>query len=446
MPRLVKSALVFIGVILLAACSSGQERPTPTAPVAESPAVITPAIDKSNPVLAPESAPIRIALLLPLSGPAQAVGEALRDAAALALFDAYDPRLVLMPIDTKGTTAGAKEAAETAIRNQASLILGPLLADSVTAAAPLLQEAGLPLIGFSNNRNAAGPSVYLMGFMPDQEVVRITRYAIEQGHTRLAAIAPLSAYGDRVLQGFAPTVVRSGGDVISLVRYEPDPGQLNEPVKNLARYDARRAAYLEEVKALEALDDDLSQMLLKELEVQETIGDVGFDALLIAEGDPLVRSLGPLLPYYEIDPDKVQFLGTGLWDEPTLGREPPLNGGWFPAPAPDAPRAFLKRFEDIYGHPAPRIATLAYDAMALAATLARNPVRAERFSRTAIESPSGFNGIDGPFRFHFNGMSERLLSILQVEKNGFKVIDPAPAGFTPDKVSALSKVSPVGAP
>ncbi len=446
MLRLVKYAVLCLGIALLAACSSDQKRPDQIPPVAESPAPITPSNDRSDPILAPESTPIRIALLLPLSGPAQSVGEALRDAAALALFDAYDPRLVLMPLDTKGTAIGAKEAAEAAIANQVSLVLGPLLADSVTAVAPLLREAGLPLIGFSNDRSVAGPSAYLMGFMPDQEVERITRYAIERGHERLAGIVPLSAYGDRVLQGFGPAVLNSGGEVISLVRYEPDPGLLNEPVKSLARYESRRAAYLAEVKALEALGDDLSQMLLKQLKVQETIGDVGFDALLIAEGDPLVRSLGPLLPYYEIDPDKVQFLGTGLWDEPTLGREPPLNGGWFPAPAPEAPRAFLKRFNEVYGHPAPRIATLAYDAMALAATLARNPVRAERFSRNAIESPSGFTGLDGSFRFRSNGISERHLSILQVKRNGFEVIDPAPTSFEPDRVGASFNISPATAP
>lgn len=166
-------------------------------------------------------------------------------------------------------------------------------------------------------------------------------------------------------------------------------------MKILAHYDQRRAAYLAEVKALEALGDDLSNEILKRLKTKEALGPLGFDALLIAQGDPLLRSLGPLLPYYEIDPQTVQFLGTGLWDEPSLVREPPLRGAWFPAPEPSVPRAFLARFEQAYGRPAPRLATLGYDGMALLATLARNPVQSERFEAAAFEDRAGFSGLMG---------------------------------------------------
>jgi len=422
---------------LLSACAGQQQQPpsAPTPPDPQArlempvPVVPEPPDRQRSAIVPPELETIRIAILVPLSGSASEVGTALRDAAALALFDAYDPRLELIPIDTRGTPEGARAAAERAVDEGARVVLGPLLADSISAAAPTLREAEIPLVGFSNDRSAAGPGVYLMGFMPRQEVRRIVSYAASAAHERFAALIPDSAYGERVDLAFGPAVQRSGGEVVSLMRYPPDPDRLAEPVKQLARYEEREAAYEAEVEVLEELGDDLSQEILERLETRDTLGEPGFDAVLVAEGDPLLRTLAPLLPYYDVDPDKVQFLGTGLWDVPDLTREPPLRGGWFPAPEPDRPRAFLARFERVYDRQAPRLATLGYDAMGLVAQLARNPLQSERFTRAAFRDPAGFTGLDGAFRFDESGIAQRKLAVLAIRRDGFEVIDPAPEDF-----------------
>lgn len=435
------AALLAWLALLLAGCA-GTESPR-RAPLREPPAVETPRdLTPSAPATglrapgAPEA--IRIALLLPLSGPVGEVGRALRDAAALALFDAYDPRLELLPFDTAGTPEGARRAAERAVAAGVRVSIGPLLAESIAAAAPILGGAGIDLIGFSNDRSVARPGVWLTGFMPDQEVARIVRHAAREGHRRFAALVPLSPYGDRVLQSFGPAVLDTGGEIAALGRFETDPDRLFEPVRRIARYEERNAAYQAEVGFLRGLDDDLARELLRELETGETIGEPGYDAILIAEGDPLLRTLGPLLPYFEVDPAEVQFLGTGLWDDPALLREPPLRGARFPAPEPARPRAFLERLARQFGIEPPRIATLAYDAMALVATLARNPVVEDRFSRVALVDPAGFFGLDGAFRFGPDGIAERRLAVLAIERGGFVVVDPAAPGFEAERLAALS--------
>ena len=426
-------------ILLVAGCAKlGPEGAGPVPPggrgAAPPEAAGLPSREETIPPL--ELEPVRIALLLPLSGPAGDVGTALRDAASLALFDAYDPRLELLPFDTAGTPEGARAAAMAAREAGVRMAIGPLFADSIAAAAAPLRAAGIPLIGFSNDRRVAAAGVYLMGFMPDQEVRRIVGYAARRGHRQFAALIPLSAYGDRLMQSFGPAVQRSGAEVVAIARFAPDPDRLAAPIKQLAHYDERRAAYEAEVAALKALGDDLSLEILIELESRETLEGPGFDAILVAAGDPLIRTLAPLLPYYEIDPETVQFLGTGLWDDPGLAREPPLRGAWFPAPDPDRPRAFLARFERSFGHPAPRIATLAYDAMALVATLARNPVKEERFTPAALTDPAGFYGLDGAFRFRPDGIAERRLAVLGFARGGFRIMDPAPSGFESLRIGA----------
>src|SRR3546814_6680955 len=72
------------------------------------------------------------------------------------------------------------------------------------------------------------------------------------------------------------------------------------------------------------------------------------DALLIPEGGSRLRALAPLLPFFDIDPRAVKFIGTGLWDDASLGSEPALLGGWYAGPAQDGFEAFRKRFEQAF--------------------------------------------------------------------------------------------------
>ena len=67
--------------------------------------------------------------------------------------------------------------------------------------------------------------------------------------------------------------------------------------------------------------------------------------------------------------DKVRYVGTGLWNRDGIGREPAMVGGWFAGPAPEGRAAFVDRFAKAYGRPPHGLASLAYDATALAAVL-----------------------------------------------------------------------------
>jgi branched-chain amino acid transport system substrate-binding protein len=76
-----------------------------------------------------------------------------------------------------------------------------------------------------------------------------------------------------------------------------------------------------------------------------------------------------------------------------------------------------------------RLASLSYDAVTLALSLAANPA-GQRFTPEKLTRSSGFAGVDGLFRLRPDGTCERGLAILEVTKLGPHVIDPAPSAFT----------------
>ena len=208
--------------------------------------------------------------------------------------------------------------------------------------------------------------------------------------------------------------------------YDPLAEALRPVVRSLADYDVRRQNLLDERNALKSRDDEVARVALKRLENRQTLGDVSFDALLIAEGGKRLEAIAALLPHFDIDPKKTRMLGTGQWDEVGIGREPALLDGWFAAPPPGKRVQFTSEYEEIYGKAPARIATLAYDATAIAAVFARGD---GRFDLSEILSPQGFTGRDGLFRFLRQGITQRGLTVQQVKRALNRVIDPPPDNF-----------------
>ena len=398
---------------------------------------------------------IRVGLLLPLSGPHAELGKSLLNAAQLALFDVAGQGFALLPVDTQGTAEGAAAAARRALDGGARLILGPVFAPSVAAVAPIARASGVQVVSFSNDRAVAGNGVYVMGFTPETQIRRVMTYARDRGLKRLVGLVPDGPYGDRVEQILRSLMPVLGLDLKTVVRYRGQSTEALAPViKRLANYDARRGVLLSRRQELKAESDEASKRALKRLEKIDTLGGVDFDGVFLPQGGASLRALAPLLRFYDIDPRKVRVLGTVEWNDPILATEPALYGGWFIAPPPAARQGFETAYKKAFGSPAPPVASLAYDATALAAVIARPPdpvaapvvtvagaaarptpvpppsaVPGQVFSRQALTAANGFAGTDGIFRLLPSGLVERGFAVMEVRARRFVVVSPAPLTF-----------------
>jgi branched-chain amino acid transport system substrate-binding protein len=341
---------------------------------------------------------VKVALLLPItaSGATPAIAKALKQAAELALFDFDNPNVTLVPKDTRGTPDGARAAAESAVRDGAELIIGPLFAQEVTGAAPVARQAGIPMIAFSSDEKVAGNGVYLLSFLAGRDVPRIVSFAMSRGKRSFAELVPQSPYGRIAEAAFGRAVSAGSGQIAVNAAFPPD---------------------------------DSNAMLGPVRQVGNAIkGGQPVDALFVPAGRDELPSLAPLLASADLTSARVQFIGTGQWDYPNIGSEKALVGGWYPAPDPKGWSGFTQRYAKTYGAVPPRLASLAYDAVSLAVSLSQNP-QGERYASAQLTRSSGFAGIDGLFRLLPDGTCERGLAILEVREGGPVVIDPAPSSF-----------------
>lgn len=408
--------------------------------------------DLPEPDLPPRPAgAITITLLLPMSSSDENVrtlANTLLQAAQLALFDVARPELLLRVQDTGGTPVGAQTAARAALVAGTDLIVGPLFATSVQAVAPVLANSRVPALAFSNDRSVASKNIWLLGFIPEDNIDRAIAQTIGQGLTRFGALLPDDAYGERLGRTLDERIARYGGELVQVEVYPPDAPGMFEPAKRLAQYETRRAAHGEEVARLEAeatllaptdtpnenLFDsirDIAPELVSNYEALkrvETLGEIPYDAVFMPEGGLALRNLAPLLPYFDVDPRRVKFVGTGLWDDPELGQEPPLHGGWYAAPDATLWRKFSDHYEDKFQTRPARLASIAYDAVALAARLSAVHATAP-FRPEILTDPNGFAGIDGILRLAPSGLAERGLAVHEIQRKKTILVSPAPASF-----------------
>jgi ABC-type branched-subunit amino acid transport system substrate-binding protein len=375
---------------------------------------------------------VRVAILLPLSGPHSALGQSMLNAAQLAVFDLADDRFELLPYDTAGSANGAAQAARNAIADGCSMILGPLLANSVRAVTPVAWATGVPVVAFSSDRTVAISDVYIIGFTPAAQVERVVSYAQSQGLKRFAAIAPNNAYGKRVVESLGKAVAADGQVVSDIAYFDPGTSDFNQVVGQVAGPVSSAAGRDEQGRLISQSTEPANAPGVPGASVATPSPSFSFDALLLADGGERLRAIAAHLPFYGIDASNVRLLGTGAWDEPGLGAEPSLVGGWFAAPVPGLRTSFEHTYQQLYAAKPPRLATLAYDGAALAVVLAERRANGmTAFSRKVLLDPRGFKGRDGLFRFGPDGVAERALAVLEVTREGNVVVSEPPASFPP---------------
>lgn len=360
--------------------------------------------------------PVKVGLLLPLSGSAASLGQDFLDAAQMALFDVPGSRLELLPRDTGDRPPQAEAAARSALDAGAELLVGPLFARSATAIAPLAASRGVNVISFSNDASIAAANVWVLGFRPEEQIERVLGYAAGQGLTHFGALAPDDAYGRRSLAAWREALARLPGTDAALARtYPADTDSPTDAVREVAAVG--RPDGLPEEEALGNGSVGASAAL----------PPPGLDAVLVADGGFRVAAIAAGLARYEVSPPATRLLGTMRWqDDPELMAEPLLRGAWLATWPPDTVGAFARRFEAAYGRSPAPLAVLAYDATALAVLLAQGQ---PRFTAEQLTDPAGFAGGAGIFRLRPDGLAEHGLAVVEVERTGTRVLEPAPQAF-----------------
>ena len=161
--------------------------------------------------------PIRMAVLLPLSGELAPAGHAVRDGLLAGYFGETRSRPAVIFLDTRGSVAGAKAARDRALADGADLVVGPLGRDEVAALAGDPGASNGPSAWLALNRTAvATPGGGSFALSPEDEGAAVAQRLLERGLTRAVALAESDDSAQRALSGFRERFAAEGGQLLAV--------------------------------------------------------------------------------------------------------------------------------------------------------------------------------------------------------------------------------------
>lgn len=334
----------------------------------------------------PAGAPSSVALLLPLSGRQEMVGDAIRDGFLAACLEraATAPRVRVY--DTAGE--GAVQAYRRAITDGAQFVVGPLLREDVAA---VVAAQGLPVPTLALNAYAGAPPPFLFQFTldPEQEARAAARRISADGHVRGIALFPLNAWGERLRAAFVDELRTTGVELLAEQWYEPGARDFSGPLRAaLGRYGG-------------AGDRTSGRPAPRRDAVAEARDGPQF--AFVAANAPAAKALKPQLRF-QMTYDMPVYATSDAWD-PSTRSAADLDGLLFPEMpwvlygGQGAPRlwAVLHDQWSVQGRGRLRLYALGYDALQVIGALA------------APAPATGFDGLTGRLETTADGRVRREL-------------------------------------
>lgn len=379
---------------------------------------------------APPVDPKVIAVLLPLTGKYASIGSELKLAIQLAPADGA----TWLFLDTKGEPEGAIAAVETAVKNGAVAILGPIGTREATAAARAATLHDLP-IGLLAPADGADPAsgVFRLVGSPADEARAVARLAKADSFPTVAVFAPRDDVGQETAEAFVDEAQKLGVRVTAQSTYDPTGGNLEPDVKEL-------------LNLVPARNPRLAEHLAKNPKNgwKTFSPDVPFTLLYVPDRYDRAALVAAFLPYFGVElrtgestnpdllqrkhgghmPQLVQLVGGAGWHHPSLA----IRGGaaiqgamivdvFGGLAGGDLAAGFSAAFQQKTNRAPSGAAAEAYDAATLVAkaraaiATAPDPRAA---LRTALARSKLDDGVCGPSAMDVDGELARTPVVLEV--------------------------------
>ena len=278
---------------------------------------------------------------------------------------------------------------------------------------------GAVFFSFSSTTTLAKNCVFLINFFPENELKTIFNFFPK--NSKVALLYPENEYGFGINSIIDNIADQSNSIIVNRASYNKDLTNAPEAIKELGKYELRKYELNRQKRILANKKDKKSKSRLIKLEKFQTTKDFDFTHIIIADYGLRLLQLVPLLPYYDIDPNVIKFVGTGVWDDEVFYDEPSLNGSIYPGIEYKKRQQLNDDYYNLYEERLLRTSTLPYDLVGLLDYLINNDYTTSAVYKTLQNNNLRFAGVDGNFYFS-NNRIERDLQVLQIKDGQAKVI------------------------
>ena len=347
----------------------------------------------------------KIGLLLPIGSKDRDLsylGKSLRDAALLAKEDLGNNLFEIKTYDTLGKTEEGLNSYNLALEEKNEIIIGPFLPFITKAITKNFPFKNLEMISLSNDPTINRTNIFILGDTITNRANNLIQFAINNNKYRFALISPTKDYNNAIEKILVDKILMNNG-IFTFSTY-----------------------YSEDISAI----SDTAQAIKQKLKKTNT--DV-----IIFTGNPDKRMSYLAAELADITKSKkelgIQIIGLSNWNNSTsIISEPSLQNSWFSMPDHRFRKFYENKFIKRFGYRPHSKSNLTYDAIAALGVLEKDlDVRNNNYTNkfNGLFNSSGFIGIDGIFRFNYDRIAEKELSVIQITNGQSKILKQARNSF-----------------
>jgi hypothetical protein len=267
---------------------------------------------------------IKIGLLVPLTGKNAEIGKSIIKATQLAINKIDNSTIEIYPKDTKSnpndTLKAAKELGELGIK----IIIGPVFNDNLTYLDELKE---ITFLSFTNKSNNASKNIISAGINATSQLRTIKKFIKIQKIRKTIFLTPNKSYKNEIEKAIINSKLKISKNYI----YDSDPTKLTSQIEKITNYEKRKRNLEDEITRLEKSNDTNKERLIEKLKKKDTLGDVKFDSLIIADFDQSLKSVTTSLLYTDVSPKNKYFITLNQWFDDSLLKESSAQPIYFPS-------------------------------------------------------------------------------------------------------------------
>ena len=355
---------------------------------------------------------IKIGLIVPLTGENHLIGKRIIKSIRMAVNKIDDNKIEIIPKDTKSNPIDALKVSKELYKDGVKIIIGPVFKESTKYLDDLKE---VTFISFTNKLIDNPKNVISAGVNAISQLQTIKKFMKKKNLSKIIFLIPRSEFKNEIEEAINKTKI----NYKDVFYYDREPTKLTKQIEHLTNYQIRKNNLKEEIKRIESLSFQNKEKKIQILKKKDTLGDISFDSVMIADFDENLKSVATSLLYTDVSSERVSYITLNQWFDESLLRETSLHPIYFPSINKKNYELFMSDFRDNYGQDGDQLSFLSYDLFGLVYFLIyKNDFK---ISKNIFYKKNKFKGKIGFFEINKNTITHQL-NFYSIENNKFKKI------------------------
>ena len=355
---------------------------------------------------------IKIGLIVPLSGENSLIGEKIIKSIRMAINKINDERVEIIPKDTKSNPIDALKVSKELYKDGVRIIIGPVFNESTKYLDDL---EDVTFISFTNKLIGNPKNVISAGVNAISQVQTIKKFNNRKNLSKGIILIPRAQFKKEIEEAINKTKIKHK----EVFYYDREPTKLTKQIEELTKYQIRKNNLKFEIQRLEGLSFKDKDKKIQNLKKRDTLGNINFDSVVIADFDENLKSVATSLLYTDVSSKRVSYITLNQWFDESLLKDDTLHPIYFPSINKDNYELFMNDFKNAYGLDGDQLSFLSYDLIGLVYFLIYE--NDFKISKKIFYKKNKFKGKIGVFEISKNTITHQL-NFYSIEDKKFKKI------------------------